>query len=75
MKRCQNPYNEVLAGRICGGLGIPHVTYTLMTNPDAEEMGGYPYSMCEDFITPDTELITAWYIMKRFVKCFFELLM
>ncbi len=61
---CQEPYNEVLAGRICGRLGIPHVTYTLMTNPDAEEMGGYPYSMCGDFITPDTELVTAWYIMR-----------
>ena len=24
----------------------------------------YPYSVCEDFITPDTELVTAWHIMQ-----------
>ena len=24
----------------------------------------YPYSICEDFITPQTELISAWYVMQ-----------
>lgn len=54
----QEPYNEVLASRIMDRLGIPHVPYTLMIKED------YPYSVCEDFITPQTELITAWYIMQ-----------
>lgn len=54
----QEPYNEVLASRIMDRLGIPHVPYTLMMQED------YPYSVCEDFITPQTELITAWYIMQ-----------
>ena len=39
-------------------LAIPHVTYTLTVQED------YPYSVCEDFITPETELIPAWYIMQ-----------
>lgn len=54
----QEPYNEVLASRIMDRLSIPHVSYTLMTQED------YPYSVCEDFITPQTELIPAWYIMQ-----------
>lgn len=54
----QEPYNEVIASRIMERLKIPHVSYFL-----AEEEG-YPYSVCENFITPDTELISAWYVMK-----------
>lgn len=54
----QEPYNEVLASRLMERLGIPHVPYTLVVQDD------YPYSVCEDFITPDTELISAWYIMQ-----------
>lgn len=54
----QEPYNEVLASRIMDRLNIPHVPYTLMVQED------YPYSVCEDFITPQTELISAWYIMQ-----------
>lgn len=54
----QEPYNEVLASRIMDRLDIPHVPYTLMLQ------GDYPYSVCEDFITPKTELISAWYIMQ-----------
>lgn len=53
----QEPYNEALASRIMERLGIPHVSYSLITEDD------YPYSLCEDFITPQTELITAWHIM------------
>ena len=58
----QEPYNEVLASWIMDRLGIPHVPYTLMIQED------YPYSVCEDFITPQTELITAWYIMQTLKK-------
>lgn len=58
----QEPYNEVLASRLMERLGIPHVPYTLMVQDD------YPYSVCEDFITPNTELISAWYIMQTAKK-------
>lgn len=58
----QEPYNEVLASRLMERLGIPHVPYTLMTQDD------YPYSVCEDFITPDTERISAWYLMQTSKK-------
>lgn len=54
----QEPYNEVLASIIMQRLGIPHVEYTLL------QEGIYPYSLCEDFITADTELISAWNIMQ-----------
>lgn len=54
----QEPYNEVLASRIMERLGIPHVPYTLTVQDD------YPYSVCADFITPETELISAWYVMQ-----------
>lgn len=54
----QEPYNEVLASRIMDRLGIAHVPYTLMMQED------YPYSVCENFITPQTELVTAWYVMQ-----------
>ena len=52
------PYNEVLASRIMDRLEIPHVPYTLLMED------GYPYSVCEDFITPETELISAWHLMQ-----------
>lgn len=54
----QEPYNEVLASCIMERLNIAHVPYTLMVQED------YPYSVCEDFVSPDTELVTAWYIMQ-----------
>ncbi|MNZ44431.1 hypothetical protein D3C78_620620 [compost metagenome] len=53
----QEPYNEVIASKIMKRLGIPHVPYTLIERED------FPYSVCENFITPQTELITAWYVM------------
>ena len=58
----QEPYNEVLASRIMERLSIPHVPYRLLVEDD------YPYSVCEDFITPQTELISAWYIMQTMKK-------
>ena len=54
----QEPYNEALASAVMERLGIPHVPYTLTIQED------YPYSVCEDFITPETELIPAWYVMQ-----------
>ena len=54
----QEPYNEVIASKIMERLDIPHVKYSLMMEEE------YPYSICEDFITPQTELISAWYVMQ-----------
>ena len=54
----QEPYNEALASRLMERLNIPHVSYRLLVED------GYPYSICDDFITPDMELISAWYIMR-----------
>lgn len=58
----QEPYNEVLAARIMDRLGIPHVSYTLLMEEN------YPYSVCEDFITSETELIPAWRIVQAAKK-------
>ena len=54
----QQPFNEVIADKIMTRLGIDHISYETIWD------GGFPYSLCEDFITPDTELIPAWRIMQ-----------
>ena len=54
----QQPFNEVIASAVARRLGIPHVPYTLIWDEDI------PYSVCEDFITPDTELVSAWRVMQ-----------
>ena len=53
--------NEVLASRICERLGIPYVNYEIV------EIDGEKYSVCEDFITGDTELVAAWHV-KNLIK-------
>ena len=53
----QQPFNEVIATEIMARLGIPHVPYTLIWNNDA------PYSVCEDLVDVNTELIPAWRVM------------
>ncbi len=53
----QEPLNEALASLIMRRLNIPHIDYTLT------EINGLPMSMCEDFITPETELVSAWRIL------------
>lgn len=71
----QQPFNEVIATKILESLNIPHVPYTLVWNQEA------PYSVCEDFVDENTELIPAWRVMmtqkkenntsvyQHFVKC------
>lgn len=54
----QQPFNEVIAAGIMKRLEIPHIPYQVMWNQ------GTPYSICEDFVTEDTELIPAWRIMQ-----------
>lgn len=58
----QQPFNEVIATEIMKRLAIPHVPYTLLWD------GNEPYSVCEDFVTADTELISAWRIMQTSKK-------
>lgn len=54
----QQPFNEVIASIIMDRLNIPHVPYTLLFDDK-----GNPYSVCEDFIDKDTELVSAWKVM------------
>ncbi len=54
----QQPFNEVIAAGVMERLGIEHVPYTVIWSDDA------PYSVCEDFVTADTELVSAWRIMQ-----------
>lgn len=54
----QQTFNEVVATKVAERLGIACVPYTLLWDE------GVPYSVCEDFITPDTELVSAWRIMQ-----------
>ena len=54
----QQPFNEVIAAKMADRLGITHIPYTLLWDD------GIPYSVCEDFVTPETELIPAWRVMQ-----------
>ncbi len=54
----QEPYNEVIASAIMQRLGIPHVPYTVALQDS------YPYSVCRDFITVHTELVSAHNLIK-----------
>ena len=58
----QEAYNEVIASMIAERLGIPHVTYGLINEHD--EVCCY----CENFITPETELVSAAYVMMAFKR-------
>ena len=49
----QRPFNEEIASKIMERLGIVHIPY-IMTYTN-----GRYYSLCDNFITEDTELITA----------------
>lgn len=55
----QEPLNEVIASNLMRRTtSVNFVPYYLMTE------GGKPYSLCENFITPNTEFITACSIFK-----------
>jgi hypothetical protein len=58
----QEPFNEVIASNLMSRLGISHVDYTLTWSD------GKPYSLCQNFVTSDTELIPAWHIKELFKK-------
>jgi hypothetical protein len=52
----QEPLNEAIASLLMDKLNIPHIPYIVKWE------GKQPLSVCEDFVTPETELISAWYI-------------
>jgi hypothetical protein len=54
----QEPSNEAVASLIAKRLGIPHVPYTVIVK------NGIPYSVCENLVTAETELVTAYQIYK-----------
>ncbi len=54
----QQPFNEVIASKIMDLLWIPHVSYDLLWFDNT------PHSVCEDFVTQDTELVSAWWILQ-----------
>ncbi|MCL2604631.1 MAG: excisionase [Defluviitaleaceae bacterium] len=58
----QEPFNEVIASAVMRRLNIPHVPYTLTFDSDK------PYSLCENFVTPDTELVPAWRVHGHYKK-------
>lgn len=54
----QQPFNEAIAVIIMNKLAIDHVPYSVTW------IEHKPYSVCEDFVTKHTELISAWRIMQ-----------
>ena len=58
----QEPLNEAFASEIMQRLRIPHVTYS--TTWEQEQ----PYSLCENFLPAQTELVSAWHIMQMFKR-------
>jgi hypothetical protein len=54
----QEPLNEVLASSILARWGVPHTSYALTWEK------GRPLSVCEDFVTPHTDLVSAWHLFK-----------
>lgn len=54
----QQPFNEVIASRIMERLDVPHIPYTVTWGAE------HPYSVCENFVTADTELIPAWRVFR-----------
>ena len=49
----QQPFNEVIASIILDRMGIDHIPYTLTWIDDK------PYSVCENFVTKNSELVSA----------------
>ena len=52
----QQPVNEVMAVVVMKRLRIPYVPYSIIWED------GLPYSVCENFITSETELVNGFYI-------------
>jgi hypothetical protein len=52
----QQPVSEAMAALVMNRLQIPHVPYNVIWE------NGLPYSVCENFLSPETELVSAFYI-------------
>jgi hypothetical protein len=52
----QEPCNEAIASIVMQRLGVSHVPYTI------EVMDGHLCSVCENFLSVDSELVAAWHI-------------
>lgn len=64
----QQPFNEAIASLIMDKLNVDHVNYSVIIDDEK------PYSVCEDFISRDTELVTAWKILQgilNLITCLF----
>lgn len=59
----QQPFNEVIASVVMDRLNVPHIPYMVVFDDEGE-----PYSICEDFVTKDTELVSAWRVMQTMKK-------
>ncbi|MDR1000796.1 MAG: HipA domain-containing protein [Clostridiales bacterium] len=58
----QEPFNEVIASEIMRRLGVSHIDYSIVSE------GGKAYSICENFVSVDTELIPAYHIIESHRK-------
>lgn len=54
----QEPYNEVIATAVCQRLGIDHTAYRLIYQNE------YPFSLCDNFVNANTDLVSALRIYK-----------
>ena len=54
----QEPLCEAIASKIADRLGIYHVEYKVIWENDK------PFSVCDDFINSETELVSAYHIMR-----------
>ena len=54
----QEPFNEVIASALMKRLNVPHVSYEIVWIDDS------PYSVCENFLSTETELVSAHRIMQ-----------
>jgi hypothetical protein len=75
----QQPFNEAIASAVMKRLNIPVVKYSVIFE------NNYPYSICENFICSQTELVSAFHIhnirkienanqlYEHFIKCCEEL--
>lgn len=59
----QEPFNEVLASKICDELNIPHVPYKLIKKRDNQF-----YSSCPCMIDENTELVSDWELFNTAMK-------
>jgi len=58
----QEPFNEVIATAVMERLKINHVPYALFSEPSSE--GEKMYSVCENFVTAQAELVPAWRVVQ-----------